>query len=54
MIKGIESCKFYIKKYITVLSQITNTEIFVIIAALVFKLFYNKVLFTNKKDDKNC
>ena len=54
MIKGIESCKFYFKKYITVLLQTTNTEIFVIITVLVFKLFYRTVLFINKKDNKNC
>ena len=33
-------------------TQITNTEIFTIIAVLVFKLLSRKVLFTNRKDKK--
>ena len=33
-------------------TQITNTEIFTIIAVLVFKLLSLKVLFTNRKDKK--
>ena len=35
-------------------TQITNTEIFVSIAVLVFKLLSHKVLFINKKDKRNC
>ena len=35
-------------------TQITNTEIFAIIAALVFKLLSRKILFINKKDNQNC
>ena len=35
-------------------TQITNTEIFVSIAVLVFKLLGHKVLFINKKDERNC
>ena len=35
-------------------AQITNTEIFAFIAALVFKLLSHKVLFINRKDNKNC
>ena len=35
-------------------TQITNTEIFAFIAVLVFKLLSRKVLFTNKKDNRNC
>ena len=34
-------------------TQITNTETFAFIAALVFKLLSRKVLFINKKDNKN-
>ena len=34
--------------------QITNTEIFAFIAALVLKLLSRKVLFTNRKDNRNC
>ena len=35
-------------------TQITNTEIFAIIAALAFKLLSRKVLFINRKDNRNC
>ena len=35
-------------------TQITNTEIFAFIAALVFKLLRRKVLFINRKDNRNC
>ena len=31
-----------------------NTEIFASIAVLVFKLLSRKVLFINRKDNKNC
>ena len=34
--------------------QITNTEIFTFIAILVFKLLNRKILFINKKDNRNC
>ena len=34
--------------------QITNSEIFAFIAVLVFKLLSRKVLFTNRKDSRNC
>ena len=34
--------------------QITSTEIFAFIAALVFKLMRREVLFINRKDNKNC
>ena len=34
-------------------TQITNTETFAFIAALVFKLLRRKVLFINKKDNRN-
>ena len=34
--------------------QITNTEISAFIAAIVFKLLSRKVLFKNRKDDRNC
>ena len=33
--------------------QIKNTEIFAFIAVLVFKLFTRKVLFINRKDNRN-
>ena len=36
------------------LRQIANTEIFTFIGALVFKLLSRKVLFINRKDNRNC
>ena len=36
------------------LTQITNTEIFAIIAVHVFKLLSRTFLFINKKDNRNC
>ena len=36
-----------------VLTQITSNEIFAFVAVLVFKLLSRKVLFTNRKDNKN-
>ena len=36
------------------LAQITNTEIFAFIAILVLKLWNRKVLFINRKDNRNC
>ena len=35
-------------------TQRTNIEIFAFIAVVVFKLLSRKVLFINRKDDKNC
>ena len=35
-------------------TQITNTEIFTFIAILGFKILSRKVLFINKKDNRNC
>ena len=35
-------------------TQKTNSEIFVLIAVLVFKLLSRKVLFLNRKDNRNC
>ena len=37
-----------------VLAQIANTEIFAFITVLVFKLLSRKVLFINRKDNRNC
>ena len=34
-------------------TQITNTEIFAFIVVLVFKLMSRKVLFINRKDNRN-
>ena len=35
-------------------TQLTNTEVFAFKAVLVFKLLGCKVLFINRKDDRNC
>ena len=35
-------------------TQITNIEILAFIAVLVFKLMSRKVLFINRKDNRNC
>ena len=35
-------------------TQITNTEGFTFIAVLVFKLLRRKILFINRKDNRNC
>ena len=50
----MQSYKLYNSKYMTVLIQITNTEVFAFIAVLVFKLLSHKVLLINRKDNKNC
>ena len=34
--------------------QITNTEFFTLTSALVFQLLGSKVLFINRKDNRNC
>ena len=44
----------YNNKYKIALTQTTNTEIFEFMAALVFKLLSRKVLFINRKDNRNC
>ena len=35
-------------------TQVTNTEILAFIAVLVFKLLSRKILFINRKDNRNC
>ena len=50
----VQSCKLYNNKYVIALTQITNTEIFAFITVLVFELLSRKVLFTNRKDNRNC
>ena len=49
----VQSCKLYNSKYMIASTQITNTEIFAFIAVLVFKLLSRKVLFINRKDNRN-
>ena len=50
----VRSCKLYNNKYMVVATQITNTEISAFIAVLVFKLISRKVLFINRKGNRNC
>ena len=53
ILKG-RSCKLYNSKYMVASTQITNTEIFPLLNALGFKLLSRKVLFINRKDNRNC
>ena len=53
-IKIVRLCKLYNDKYMIALTQITNTEMFAFIAVLVFKLMSRKILFINRKDNRNC
>ena len=48
------SCKLHNNRYMTASLQITNNEICAFIAALVFKLLSRKILFKNRKDNRNC
>ena len=41
-------------KYAIALTQITNTELFAFIAVLAFKFLTRKVLFINRKHNRNC
>ena len=50
----VQPCKSYNNKYIITLTQITNTEIFAFKAVVVFKLLNHEVLFTNRKESRNC
>ena len=50
----VQSCKLYNNKCMIASTQITNTEIFAFISVLVFKILSRKVLFTNRKDNRNC
>ena len=50
----VKSCKLYNNKYMIVSTQATNTEIFAVIILLVFTLLSRKVLFRNRKDNRNC
>ena len=50
----VRSCKLYNKKNMIASTKITNSEISAFIAVLVFKLLSRKVLFINRKDNRNC
>ena len=51
---NVQSCKWYNSKSMTTSAQITNTETFVFMALLVFKLFSRKILYINRKNNRNC
>ena len=50
----VPSGELYNIKYMMASTQKINTETFAFIAALVFKLLSRKVLFINRKDNRNC
>ena len=50
----VQSYKLYDNKYMMVLTQISNTENFAFIPVLVFTFLSRKVLFINRKDNRNC
>ena len=50
----VQQFKSYNNKYMIASTQIANTEIFTLIAVLVFKLLSHKVLFVNGKGNRNC
>ena len=49
----VQSCKLCNNKYMIASTQITTTEIFAFIAVIVFNLLGRKVLFINRKDNRN-
>ena len=50
----LQSCKLYNKKYKIASTKVTSPEIFGFIAVLVLKVLSHKVLFMNRKDNRNC
>ena len=50
----IQSCDLYNNKYMIASIQITQNEVFTSIAVEAFKLVGNRVLFIDKKDNRNC
>ena len=54
VILKVQSCKLYSNKYVIASTQITNTEVFAFIAVIPFKSLSRKVLFINRKDNRNC
>ena len=50
----VQSCKLYNNKYMIASTQITNSEIFPFIGVLGFKLLGRKVMFINRKGNRNC
>ena len=54
LVLKVQSCKLYDGKYMIASTQITNAEIFALIAVLVFKLLSSNILFINRKENRNC
>ena len=54
LILKAQSCKLRNNKYMIASMQIIKDEDFAFIAVLVFKLSSRKVLFINRKDNRNC
>ena len=50
----VHSCKLCNNKYMIASTQITTTEVFAFIAVVVFDLLSRKVLFINRKYNRNC
>ena len=50
----VRSCKLYNNKYMIESTQIVNTEISAFITVLVIKLLSRKILFINRKGNRNC
>ena len=50
----VQSYKSYNNKYVIASTQIENTKVFAFITAVVFKLLSLKILFTNRKGNRNC
>ena len=49
----VQPCKLYNNKHMITSTQITGTRIFAFIAVPVFQLLSLKVLFINRKDNRN-
>ena len=50
----VQSCKLYNNKHMIASTEITNTEMFALFGVVVFKLLSRKVLFINRKYNRNC
>ena len=50
----VQSCKLYNNKYMITSTQITNIEIFAFKTVPVFELLNRRVLFINRKVNRNC
>ena len=49
----VQPCKLYSNKYMIASAQITNIEIFAFVPAPVFKLSSRRILFINRKGNRN-